>query len=44
MKYIWNQIKYYVEETISDFRIVWGIYPNVLLITVLTLLFAYLIL
>lgn len=44
MKRVWNYIKWYVEETVSDFRIVWGVYPNVLIITLLVSLLTCVIL
>ncbi len=40
MKKIWNYIKWYVEETIFDMRILYSAYPNILILTVTALLIA----
>lgn len=43
MKKIWNYIKWYVEETIFDMRILYSAYPNILVLTILLLLIAFIL-
>mgnify|MGYP000111210037 CR=1 FL=1 len=43
MKKIWRYIKWYVEETIFDMRILYSAYPNILVLTILLLLIAFIL-
>lgn len=38
---VWTYVKEYVVETASDFKSVWKIYPNVLIVSAIALLIAW---